>query len=456
MKKLISRNPADNSIIGEVTVSTATEIADNVKQAHAAKLPWKLVGLKKRVEILRPLIAALSNKEKEITSLITREIGKPITEARSEFESVIVYLQHFLDEDSKYLEDEITFREGNAVHRIVYEPRGVVASIVPWNFPLSNFIWGVIPNLIAGNTVVFKHSEECPLLSKLVEEIILQLKNLPAGVFSAVYGGPDVGNILANQDIDMMWFTGSSATGKKLYEIAGKKQIKAILEMGGSNPALVFEDVDVDRVAEKILESRFLNCGQVCDSIKRVIVHRSCYQPLIEKLTALVKNIKLGDPQLENTQLGSLAAMRQLELLETQVNASVREGATVIIGGQRPAHLSGAYYLPTILTNILPTMRVWREEVFGPVLPIVPFDTEEEAITLANDTPYGLGATIFSNDLNRAQRVAAQTDAACLDINEGSHWLPRNPFGGFKASGMACEHGRLGFQELCRFKVIAE
>jgi succinate-semialdehyde dehydrogenase/glutarate-semialdehyde dehydrogenase len=307
-----------------------------------------------------------------------------------------------------------------------------------------------------GNTVVFKHSEECPLISKLFETVMLQLKDLPAGVFSTVYGGPEVGDALIQQNIDMIWFTGSSATGKKIYEIAGKKQIKAILEMGGSNPAIIFEDADLDNAAEKISQARFLNCGQVCDAIKRVIVHHSCYQPLVKKLVTIVKNLKLGDPEMESTQLGPLAAMRQLELLETQVNDSIRDGAHVVIGGKRPDNLSGAYYLPTILTNIHPQMRVWREEIFGPVLPIVPFDTEDQAIHLANDTPYGLGAVILSKDLERAQRVATQIDAGCIDINEGSHWLPCNPFGGFKASGMACEHGRLGFQELCRFKVIAE
>ncbi len=206
---------------------------------------------------------------------------------------------------------------------------------------------------------------------------------------------------------------------------------------------------------EKICRSRFSNCGQVCDAIKRVIVHRSLYDTFIKKLTPKVERIRPGNPELDSTELGPLAAMRQLTLLESQVEDSVRNGATVVTGGQRPGQFPGAWYLPTILTQIHPAMRVWREETFGPVLPVMLFDTEEQAIRSANDTPYGLGATLFSNKVSRAHQCAAQLDACCIDINAGSHWEPCTPFGGFKASGMACEHGRAGFHELCRFKVIA-
>lgn len=455
MQRLISRNPANHAIVGEVTVSTASEITAQVKHAHAAKLPWKLLGAKKRVELLRPLLTALTQKENEILLLTTREMGKPITQAKEDFAADLIYLQHFFDHGPQYIEDEITFHQGNAIHKIVYEPRGVAACIVPWNFPLSNFLWAVIPNLIVGNTVVFKHSEECPLLGKMVGDL-LSLLNLPPGVFSQIFGGAKQGNGLANENVDLIWFTGSSAAGKKLYEIAGQKLIKAILEMGGSNPAIIFNDVDLNAAIERIYHARFNNGGQICDAIKRVIVHHSIFETFVKKIAALVQQMKIGDPELKSTQLGPLVAMRQLKLIEAQVNDAIHQGATVVTGGRRPVELlAGAYYLPTILTNVTEKMRVWREETFGPVLPIVSFHTEEEAVSLANDTEYGLGAMIFSKDIERAHRVAAQIDAGCVDINEGSHWEPCNPFGGFKASGMACEHGRLGFHELCRFKVVA-
>jgi acyl-CoA reductase-like NAD-dependent aldehyde dehydrogenase len=244
--------------------------------------------------------------------------------------------------------------------------------------------------------------------------------------------------------------------GQKLYAIAGNKQKKAILEMGGSNPAVVFDDVNIDRVVEQVYGGRFSNCGQVCDSIKRVIVHKSIAKKLVAKLTKRIEKVVIGDPEDEKTEIGSLVAKRQLETLKLQVEDARRNGAIVVIGGESPKHLKGAYYFPTLITNVKQSMRVWREEVFGPVLPVVSFSTEEEAVKLANDTIYGLGAKVFSKDKKRALRVASRIEAGCVDVNDGNHWQPCNPFGGYKASGVGREHGRWGFQELTQIKVIAE
>lgn len=456
MTKLVSTNPANNLVIDQVYISSSSEITEKVSLAHTAKKAWKELGVHKRVELLNVLLNAFKKHAQEIGELITLEIGKTTNEVQEDFSWDFDYFERFLNDGPSYIEDEITVNEGQTIHRIVYEPKGVVACIVPWNFPFANFVWSVIPNLIVGNTVIFKHSEECPLVGQKIDEIIQNVGNLPEGVFSQIYGGSDVGWELANQDLDLIWFTGSTIVGKKLNTLAGSKQIKTVLEMGGSNPAIVFPDADLNLVIPKIYKGRFTNCGQVCDAIKRVIVHYDIYEKLVDQLTKYIANITLGDPTLETTQLGPLAAMRQLELLESQVNDSVKKGAKVITGGSRPLNLAGAYYLPTILTNVDRNMRVWREEIFGPVLPIMPFYNEQEAIMLANDTIYGLGAAIYTQDLQLARRVAADIDAGFIDINEGNHWRQCNPFGGFKASGMGCEHGRHGFQELCRFKIIAQ
>lgn len=456
MNKLSSFNPATNQLIDEVIISTPDEIVQKVKAAQAAKKQWKALGVQKRLVYLRPLIAIFKKYADELKLLTTLEMGKRIKECQDDFTSDFDYFEAFLNDGPKYIEDEMTVHEGTKINRIVYEPRGVVACIVPWNFPFTNFVWSVIPNLLVGNTVVFKHSEECPLFGKKIEELMKDFANLPEGVFNVVHGGAEVGWQLAQSDINMIWFTGSSATGRKLSNLAGKKHIKAVLEMGGSNPAIVFADADLDTLMPKIYTGRFANCGQICDAIKRVIVHRSIHDEFIRRLRERLVQLQIGDPALEKTEIGPLASMRQLELLEAQVNASVKQGAEIVIGGARPAHLSGAYYLPTVLTSIDKNMPVWCEEVFGPVLPIMPFDSEEEAVSLANDTIYGLGAAVFSRDLELARRVAAQIDAGFVEINEGSHWHTRNPFGGYKASGMGCEHGRNGFQELCHIKVLAE
>jgi len=455
MKKLISTNPAKNyKKIGTVNTSTAQEIKNKVKLANKAKEGWKELGVIKRTQIIKPLYTEFIKRKKQIALLTTKEIGKPISEAIDDWAWDKDYFNQFLKMGKKYLKDQITHKDENSTHKIVFEPIGTSAVIVPWNFPFANFLWGVVPNLIAGNTVVFKHSEECPLMGKLIDKMINKLK-LPRGVFSQVYGAGEVGEQLVKQDIDFIWFTGSSAVGKRLYQIAGKKFIKVTLEMGGSNPTVIFDDVNINKIIDRLYTARWMNNGQVCDSLKRLIVHQSVFDPLVEKLKNKLDKIVIGNPENKKTQLGSLVAKRQLNLLETQVEDAVKKGAKIITGGKRPKALKGAYYLPTILTNIKTNMRVWKEEVFGPVLPIISFKKEEQAIELANDTDYGLGAHVYSEDKKRALRVASKIKAGCIDINSANHWLECNPFGGYKESGMGREHGQIGWQNLCQIKVIA-
>ncbi len=456
MAKLVSTNPAkDYDVIGEVDISTDAEIEEKVRLANKAKPLWKELGVKKRIELIKPICEEFRRRKKEFAPLITNEIGKPILQSRGEVDSSLMDFEWFLGNGEKNLEDEITHEDKASLHRIVYEPYGTAAVITPWNFPLAMFVWGAIPNLIAGNVVVFKISEECPLTGKLIDEV-MNSKNLPEGVFSEVYGTGDVGQKLAESDVSLIWFTGSTRVGKLLYKIAAEKFIKAILEMGGSSPAIMFEDADVSGVVPELYNERFSNCGQVCDSVKRLIVHESLFDDVVEKLKAEVAKKVIGDPFEEKTQIGSLVAKRQLMLLQSQVKDAVEKGAKVIIGGEVPANLSGAYYKPTILTNIKTNMRVWTEEVFGPVLPIVKFRTEEEAVKLANDTCYGLGSRVYSKDAERAERVASRIQAGTVEINHATRWLPCNPFGGYKQSGMGREHGTAGFRELCQIKLISK
>jgi succinate-semialdehyde dehydrogenase/glutarate-semialdehyde dehydrogenase len=455
MKKIISINPATGKPIDSVNSSTALQINEKIAKAHAAALKWKTIGVKERINILKPLIETFKNICEKIALLTTQEIGKPISESRDDLMGDLYYLNDFIANGEKYIEDEIVFKNKNAIHRVIYEPTGVVACIIPWNYPFGNFIWAVIPNLIVGNTVVVKHSEECVLTARLLEEVMLSLKDLPEGVFSAIYGGAEEGANLATQNINMIWFTGSSTVGRKLAQIAGQKQIKAILEMGGSNPIIVREDAYIDSV-ERIYKGRFTNCGQVCDAIKRALIHCSLFENIVTHLVDRVSKAIIGDPEDAKTTLGPLVSKRQLAILEEQVQDALSKGAKLITGGRYQLKPEGYYYTPTILTNIKRDMRVWQEEVFGPVLPIVSFKNDEEAIELANDTQYGLGAVIISKDMERARLIASKIDAGCIDINEGSHWQPSTPFGGYKASGMGREHGGIGFQELCQVKVIAE
>lgn len=455
-KYLTSTNPAKNyKVVGKIPISTAHEIASAVTKARAAKLAWKELGIKKRIALLRNLYNEFFNRKEDIVRLIIDETGKTVRYARGEFDRHAIDYNWFLENGEKALQDETTFEDEKAVHRIVYEPLGVTAVITPWNHPFGMFVWGVIPNLIAGNTIVFKTSEECPLTGKLIAEII-KSQNFPAGVFNEIYGAGNVGQKLIDQNIDFIWFTGSSAAGKQIYRKAGKKFIKAVMELGGSNPAIMFADARIDEFIEKIYIKRFSACGQACDALKRLLVQDSIFDEVVEKLKNRFEKIVVGEPEDEKSDIASLVAKRQVDLLESQVTDAVNKGAKVIVGGKRPPNLKGAYYLPTLLTGIKPSMRVWNEEVFGPVLTVVPFKDEEEAVSLANNTRYGLGSIVFTQDKNRARRVASRIEAGNVEINSPSHWLTCNPFGGYKESGIGREHGIHGLRELSQVKLISE
>lgn len=453
--RLVSTNPADNySVVGEVNISTDAEITEKVQKAQAAKNLWKESGVKKRVELLKPVCEEFKIRQEEIAKLITKETGKPIVQSLNEASGYVEDFEWFLDNAESATRDEITYEDENSIHKIIYEPFGTAAVITPWNFPFGMAIWGIVPNLLVGNTVVFKISEECPLMGKFIEEVF-QNYNLPEGVFTEIYGAGDVGKKLSESGIDLIWFTGSSRTGKSLYRTAADKFIKVILEMGGSNPCIIFEDVDLKKASEIIYWGRFQNCGQVCNAIKRLIVHKSIVEPLSTKLKRILKSKQVGNPEDEKTDIGSLVARRQLDLLEEQVKDALEKGAEIITQLALPKNLKGAFYPPTILGNITKDMRVWKEEVFGPVLPIVTFKTEHEAIELANDTQYGLGSRVISKDKERAEQVARKIEAGTVEANEGNRWLSCNPFGGYKSSGMGREHGVLGFRELCQVKVVS-
>ncbi len=455
MARLISTNPAKNyKTIGSVTVSTPAEVARKVEEANMVKAGWKDAGLSKRMAYVQTIYQKFMEREEELISLIVKETGKSFKDARSEFERYGNAFKWFLENVESSIKDEITYEDEKTVHKIVYEPSGTAAVIIPWNHPFGMFVWGAIPNLLVGNTVVLKHSEECPLTGKLIEQII-NSTNLPRGVFSEVYGDGKIGKILLSKEINLIWFTGSSATGKAIYKVAAQKFIKAILEMGGSNPGIIFADAEVDQFIDKIYSKRYLTCGQTCDSLKRLIVHESLFDEVVRKLKTKVESKKFGDPEDKETDIGSLVAERQAELLEAQVKDAVKKGAKIITGGKRPLDHKGAYYLPTILTGVNNTMRVWKEETFGPVLVVVPFKTEAEALKLANDTKYGLGSLIFTKDKKRAERMASKLESGTVEINSATHWLTCNPFGGYKESGMGREHGKEGFRELCQIKVIS-
>jgi len=452
--KLISTNPSKNyQVIGEVEVSSPEDVVAKVMLAHRTKRAWQDLGVEGRVKLLRQVGKRFVDNRDRLVKLQAEEMGMALKEVQMDFDASIDFWNSYLDGAPKALETVVTIEKEHEVHELHRVPRGVVACIVPWNFPLSNFVWQCGQNLVAGNVVVFKHSEETPLCGRLIEELVNA--ELPEGVFSEVYGASDVGKMLVESDVDFICFTGSSAAGVQIAESAGKRLIPTCMELGGSAPGIVFEDTDVGAVTEGIYFPRFINSGQACDGLKRLMVHKSKYDEVVRALTAIIATKKVGDASDDTTDLGPLVAKRQLELLEAQVADAVAKGATVVVGGKCPEGLDGAYYEPTLLAGITPDMRVWQEEVFGPVLPVVSFDTEDQAIRMANDTKYGLGGYVFTADAERFRRVAMRLETCMVGQNNLVYIQPQNFFGGTKQSGSGREHGPEGFREVTLSKQIS-
>ena len=452
--KIKSLNPSNKVLIGEIEASTDAEIEQKVQVARMALKAWKDLGVKGRVSALRKVVENLTKRQDEFASLISREMGMPISQSVHDVSGAVDYFNWYLDNAEKYLSPERLYVDQTQVDEVHYEPVGVVAAITPWNFPASNFVWMIGQNLIVGNTVVFKDSEEVPLCGKLIEEAFAA-SNLPDGVFSEVYGKGDVGDFLVHQNIDMICFTGSTLTGHRLYKVAAEKFIRVFLELGGSAPGIVFEDADISRIIDTIYANRFDNCGQICDGLKRLIVHESKVEEVIKEITKKLEGVIIGDASDQRTDIGPLVSQKQLEALQRQVKDALDKGAKEIYKKKVPTNLNGFFYSPTLLTNVTSDMEVWKEEVFGPVLPILTFKTEEEAIALANDTKYGLGGYAFTESKERFVKIASQIQTGMIQVNNAGYVQPPTPFGGCKFSGIGREHGKFAFHELSNIKVVA-
>ncbi len=453
--KLQSVNPHDHSIVGEVNIATPQEVLSTVSAAKAAFPDWKATPIEKRAEFIKKYRELVSTHKDEIAKLISQEMGKPLNQSLDEVTGELDFLDYYATEGVKALAD-VTVQKTDSEHFYYrFEPYGVCAVITPWNFPLGMFNSGVIPTLIAGNTVVLKPTESSTLSQKLMMDL-LQETGIPEGVANILLGAKDTGRQLIDAPIDLVWFTGSTVAGLDIYKKCGEKFIKCICELGGSSPAIVFPDAPLESTLENLYWARFLNTGQVCSAVKRLFVHKSIFDQVVSSLVKKVQTVKIGNP-LEGPDLGPLVNVIQLEKLEAQVADAVSKGAKVEVGGARSTDLalqSGNYYQPTILTNVTEDMRLMTEEVFGPVLPIIPFETDEEVIRLANQTEYGLSAEIYTKDLAKAEKLTHLLDAGTVAINTDNYYKPMCPIGGYKKSGLGREYGHAGMQELAQIKLI--
>lgn len=450
--KIKSYNPANNELLGEVEETNLIEIENIYKKSKEASKIWGYLTLKERISYIQKLYNVIKSKKQEFVELITNEVGMPISESLYDVDSGLEHIEWYMNNAQKIIGEKITYEDEKEIDKIIFEPKGVAAVIIAWNFPFSSFVWQAVTNLIVGNTVIIKHSELVPLCSKFIYDMVKSV--LPENVYSVIYGAGEVGKKLAEQEIDLICFTGSTKTGQSLYKMAGEKFIGAVLECGGSAPGIIFEDADIDTVIEAMYINKFANSGQICDGQKRLIVHKSKMEEVCNKFKECIENKHIGNPLDEKTEIGPIVSIGQLEKLEEQVKDATRKGAKVICGGKRLEDNNGNYYLPTILTNITKDMKVYTEEVFGPVLPIIEFDTIEQAIDIANDTQYGLGGYVYTTDKKKFDRVVKELKTGMIAWNNLYYLRPCNPFGGYKKSGLGRNNSEIGLQELCNMKVV--
>jgi acyl-CoA reductase-like NAD-dependent aldehyde dehydrogenase len=437
-------NPATGEGIGEVPISTPGEIDTAVEAARRGLEEWKRASGLERAEIFHEVSRVLRKNAHELAEVMTREGGKPFVENQDEVgwtAACFDYYGEIARDSVGYLPAPI---EPQQLALVVKEPVGVVACIVPWNYPLLLAAWKVAPALAAGNAVVLKPSEETPLATRRMVALIEGL--LPGGLLEVVYGAARVGEALVRHPgVDMVAFTGSQETGRKVGAIAAERLVRANLELGGKDPFIVCDDVDVEVAAEGAVWAACLNAGQVCTSAERFYVMKPIAGPFVEAARSFVERLKIGDPMDRQTDIGPLINEKGREKVERHVGEARKGGARLVTGGERWGE-RGFFYRPTVLVGAAPSMRVMREETFGPVVSVVEVGSLEEAIEMANSVPYALGANVYTKDFEKMLRCMRGIRAGTVWINDPLTDNDAAPFGGQHGSGIGRELGREGLE----------
>jgi acyl-CoA reductase-like NAD-dependent aldehyde dehydrogenase len=438
-------NPATGEPVDTAPRGTAEDAREAIDAAEQAFAIWSEYSQAKRAEVLRRTVELLQLHEKELAVLLTREQGKPLREATLEIRRYGHTLEYYAGLGKNIRGGYIPQIEENKFGLIIKRPLGVVGAIVPWNFPVSLMGNKIGPALLAGNTMVIKPAETTPLTDLRVVGLFLEA-GLPKGALNVVTGpGSVVGEeIVTNPKVRKIGFTGSTEVGRRVMASAAQGIKRVTLELGGSDPMIVCDDANIDEAVKAAATGRFFNCGQACLAIKRLYLFESIADDFTEKLVARAKKLRVGNGMAEGTMIGPLHSANQRDEVEAQVLDAIDRGARVLAGGERlrgEGYDNGYFYAPTLLANVPPDARVATEEVFGPALPIFRVKSLDEAIEKANDTIFGLGSSIWTNDLNRATRAAERIEAGYTWINSPQVIYDELPFGGFKQSGLGKEHG---------------
>jgi len=446
-------NPATEQQIGMITLGNAADVDHAVAAASRAFVTYSRTSSEERLELLRALLSETERRFEDLAQAMSQEMGAPISMSReAQADAAVGHLAAFITALEQQTERG-TLANGDVLLR---EPIGVCGLITPWNWPMNQIVLKVVPALATGCTCVLKPSEHTPLSAAIYAGII-DAAGFPPGVFNLLNGdGPTVGAGLSrHQDVHMMSFTGSTRAGVAVARDAADTVKRVTLELGGKSPNLIFADCDLEERVTASVQECFYNTGQSCDAPTRLLVERACYDEVVEIAKRAAEAHEVGDPALEGDHIGPLFDRIQFDRVQTMIQAGIDEGARLVVGGtgKPDGFETGWFVKPTLFADVDNAMRIAQEEIFGPVLVIIPFEDEAEAIAIANDTPYGLAAYLQTGDRARAERVSAQLRAGAVHINGGA-FNYGSPFGGYKMSGNGREGGALGLEDFQEVKTL--
>lgn len=446
-------NPADGSIASQVAYCSKEQAANAVAAAREVQAEWASIPIARRAELLHAAADAIGERAEEICQHMVQEMGKTIRDARLELvtDITIPLIRAAAEDALRFSGMTRQSANPNAKNRklmTLHEPIGVGAFISPWNFP-TEMIFNISAAIAVGNTAVWKPSEACPYAPSLVAEAFTSV-GIPPGVVNVVYGAGDIGEqLVTDPDVGLIAFIGSTVTGQRIAQSAGAKRL--LLEMGGNGPLVVMDDADLDKAVEGTVLGCFYQAGQVCTASERILVHEAVQEEFTEKLVKAAAEVKVGDPLDENTDMGPLSGPPVLEKTVRHVGNAVDGGAEVACGGES----DGLFYEPTVLTGVTPEMEVAQEETFGPVAPIITFSSAEEALKIANDSPYGLQMAVFTESLSTAWQMAEGLQSGVVVVNGSTNdWDNNGPFGGVKHSGIGRECGAEALRSFVNIKFV--
>ncbi len=450
---LHSINPANEELIKEYSEMNHAEVSNILEQANSTYNEWNQTSFNHRSVLMKNAAKILREKKDELARLMTLEMGKPILQSKAEVEKCAWVCDYYADNAEKFLANEI-IKTDFAKSYVSYQPIGVVLAVMPWNFPFWQVFRFAAPTLMAGNTGVLKHASNVMGCAIAIEKIFIDA-GFPANLFrTLVISSKKVESVIRNKNVQAVTLTGSTPAGRSVASIAGSEIKKTLLELGGSDPYIILEDADLESAAEICVNARLINGGQSCIAAKRFIVVEEIYKMFEELFVERMKSKKMGDPFDESNYLGPQARNDLRDELHEQVKLSMQKGAKLLLGGKIP-DLKGAYYPPTVLSNVSPGMPAHDDEIFGPVASLIKVKNENEAIKVANATSFGLGAALFTSNIERGERIAEkELIAGSCFVNDSVRSDPRLPFGGVKESGYGRELSFFGIREFVNIKTV--